>query len=263
MSILLIFPGFLGFLAGLLINYLSDVLPDSLHLGIPECQNQSCKNPYLWKDYLLFTRCRKCDRRRSLRTFLILALAISASLYVWFISPDRLGFALGMLMLAYLFLIAVIDFEHRLVLRTLSMAGFFLASLTGYLMHGWPSTIIGSVFGFSVMFIVYLFGTRVTRWIARKHNQQPGEVEEAFGSGDVTLAVILGLFLGWPRIWYGLLLGVSVLGIVVIPLAFILLFKRRVYRQELVYFPIGVPFILSTILLMYLPSLFSGLLPGY
>jgi prepilin signal peptidase PulO-like enzyme (type II secretory pathway) len=261
MNIYLIIPVLMGIFIGYLINYISDVFPHSLRLGIPECLNQACKKPYSWSDYLLFTHCRNCGQQRSLRAFLVLALAISAALYLWFKPPNRLGFAPGLLIMTYLFLVAVIDFEHRLILRTLSITGLVSTTLAGLLMHGWQSTVIGGMFSFGVMFTVYLMGTRVTRWIAKKHNQETGESEEAFGSGDVTLATILGLLLGWPLIWFGLLLGFFILGVRVIPLACYLFLRRRFHKQTLLYIPIGAPFILSTILLVYLPTLFSGLLP--
>jgi hypothetical protein len=94
-----------------------------------------------------------------------------------------------------------------------------------------------------------------------KQKQAPGNAQESFGSGDVTLAAIQGLCLGWPLIWVGLLFGFLILGLVVIPLALVLFLKRRFHRQGLVYIPIGVPFILSTILLVYLPAWISLLLP--
>lgn len=261
MNLLLILPVSLGFLTGYLINYLSDVLPDSLHLGIPECQNQACRKPYPWRDYLFLRACRECGQRRKLRTFLVLPLAIAAAFYLWFNPPVKLGFVLGMLLLTYLFLIAVIDFEHHLVLRPLSIIGLFLSTLAGFLLHSWQNTVIGGLFGFGVIFIIYLLGTRVTHWIAKKQNQKPGETEETFGSGDVTLATIQGLLLGWPLIWLGLLLGFLILGLVVIPLFCALLIKQRSQRHGLTYIPIGVPFIMSTILLVYLSPWISVLLP--
>ena len=258
----MIIPVLAGILIGYLINYLSDILPYSPRQILPTCANQECKQPYPWTDYLLLRCCRKCGKRQRVRTFLVLVLAMIASLYLWFRPPVKLGFALGLLALTYLLLIAVIDFEHRLILRPLSFAGLTLTVITGFLMHGWQSTLIGGLFGFGVMFIFYLFGILVTRRIAKKQNQDPKEAEEAFGSGDVTLATILGLFLGWPLIWFGLLLGVLLLGIGVIPIAAGLLIKRRSRKETLMmYIPIGPPFILGTILLVYLPNWITAVLP--
>jgi leader peptidase (prepilin peptidase) / N-methyltransferase len=260
-SILLLIPVLSGILTGYLINYLSDVLPDSLHFGVPACNNQACRSPYAWWDYLLFSRCRKCNQPRHLRTFLVPSLTLAATLYFWFEHPTRLGFAFELLMLSYLILIAVIDLEHRLVLSPLSMIGMVLSFLAGFLLHGLQSTFIGGVFGFTIMFIFYLLGNLVTRWIAKKRGLVPGQAEEALGFGDVTLASILGLFLGWPLIPLGLLLGAFFLGFAVIPLICVSYFRRHSNPHELMYIPLGWPFILGTILLVYLPSWISILFP--
>lgn len=261
MSISLIVPVLSGILTGFLINYVADVLPDSLRLGIPQCQNQACRTPYPCRDYLLFYRCRICAQPRRLRAFLVLPLAVSAALYVWYSPPARLGFALGLLMLVYLFLIGVIDIEHRLVLRPLSIIGFLLAALAGFLLHGWQKTAVGAVFGFSTMLFFYLLGTWVTRWIAKEYRQNPGETEEALGSGDVTLATILGLLLGWPLIWVGLLLGALILGFAMLPIAFGLFFRRHSNPRVLMYIPLGWSFILGAVILVYLPAWIAALLP--
>ena len=246
---------------GYLINYFSDEFPHSQRLAFPLCPNQACRHPFKWIDYLLLTRCRKCSRRRGFRTFLVFTLAISAALYLWFRPPFGLGFVPGMLILTYLFLVGVIDFENRLVLRTLSIAGLVLTTLAGFLLHGWKNTIIGGMFGFGVMFVIYLLGTRFSCWISKKRNLEPGKAEEVFGSGDVTLLMLLGLFLGWPLIGSGLLFGFFILGIFVIPFAFFLVISQRIQKLRLVYIPIGVPFILSTIILVYLPALIPALIP--
>ncbi len=187
---------------------------------------------------------------------------LAASVYLWMKPPLHLGFILGALALSYFLLVAVIDLEHRLILRPLSIGGVVLAGAMGYLMHGWKSTLIGSLFGFGVMFLFYLFGRLVTKSLARKLNQNPADAEEAFGSGDVTLATILGLFLGWPLIWFGLLLGVLLLGIGVIPLAIYLAVRRNLRKEAVhMYIPIGPPFILSAILLVFLPNWITTVIP--
>jgi prepilin signal peptidase PulO-like enzyme (type II secretory pathway) len=253
-------PVLLGILTGYWINYLADVLPDCQRLGIPRCQNQACRAPYSWKDYLLIRRCLNCGQPRRMRAFLVFVLALSSSLYIWFSPPARLGYALGLLILTCLVLIAVVDIEHRLLLRPLSIIGVLLAALAGFALHGWQSTAIGAVLGFSVMLVFYLLGTRVTRWIAEKKGRKPGEAEEALGSGDVTLSAILGLFLGSPLIWLGLLMGGLLLGVTIIPLACILYFKRRSDPHALMYIPLGWPFILGAILLVYFSAWITVLL---
>jgi leader peptidase (prepilin peptidase) / N-methyltransferase len=251
-----------GIALGYLINSLADVLPHSPSTTKPLCTNKECRQPQAWKDYLLFKRCSNCNKGHNVRSFLTPMLMLAASLYLWLKPTSHLGYVLGVLALAYFLLVAVIDLEHRLILRPLSIGGFVLAGTMGWLMHGWKSTLIGSLFGFGVMFLFYLIGRLVTKNLARKQNLNPAEAEEAFGSGDVTLATILGLFLGWPLIWFGLLLGVLLLGIGVIPLTIYLAVRRRLRKEALqMYIPIGPPFILSTILLVFLPNWITTVIP--
>ena len=279
----LLIPIFLGMLAGGLVNYLADVLPHTLdnecsaRLGRPLCLNPDCKAAFRWTDYLLLRRWRsirchpKCRRGRSLRTYATLVLAAALSVFIWFSPPHTLGYALGLLVLTYLLLVAVIDLEHRLILRPLSIAGLMLAAAAGLYVRGWQSTLIGGAAGFAIMFVFYLFGKLFTRWRARRaehslsldkaDNEPPNYGgEEALGSGDVTLATILGLLLGWPLIWFGLLLGILFSGVISLVIILALLLTRRYKMQAFNFFiPYGPFFILSTFLLIYAPMWMSRL----
>ncbi len=255
-------PILLAFLLAWLINYLADVLPGDLRLGLPVCQNPACRKAFTWKDYLLLRPCPECGKKRSVRSFIIILLTLAASLYCWFRPPLHLGYFLGFLMLAYLVLVAVIDLEHRLILRPLSITGLALAAVAGFIMHGWQSTLIGGGAGFIILYLFYLFGRLFTRWRARRLGQDPRDAEEALGSGDVTLATILGLFLGWPLIWFGILLGLLFAGFISLVVILVLMLARK-YRQQafMVFIPLGPAFILSTTLLVYLPNWISRMLP--
>jgi len=270
MDVWIFIPVFLGLLAGGLINYLADVLPHTLdnecsaRLGRPLCLNPDCKAAFRWTDYLLLRRWRsirchpKCRRGRSLRTYATLVLAAALSVFIWFSPPHTLGYALGLLVLTYLLLVAVIDLEHRLILRPLSIAGLMLAAAAGLYVRGWLSTLIGGAAGFAIMFALYLFGRLFARWRARRLGKTDNE--EALGSGDVTLATILGLLLGWPLIWYGLLLGILFSGIIGLVIILALLLTRRYKTQAFnVFIPYGPFFILSTFLLIYAPMWMSSL----
>lgn len=256
-------PVVAGILGAYLINYFSDVLPQSFHLGSPACTNLECKAQISWKDFLLMRRCSKCGKPRNLRTWTIFLLVISASLYLWVKPAQHLGYTLSLISFAYFILVAVIDLEHRLILRPLSIAGGVFATLAGFLMHGWKSMLIGGIAGFMILFAFYLFGTLFTRWRARRLGQDPKDAEEALGSGDVTLATILGLFLGWPLIWFGILLGLLFAGFISLIVILVLLISNR-YRQQalMVFIPLGPAFILSTTILVFLPNWITGWLPG-
>jgi leader peptidase (prepilin peptidase)/N-methyltransferase len=263
MSVFIILPILLGILVGLVVNYLADVLPFTLRLSRPVCTNPECRKPLAWTTYLLLRRCKNCSKPRGWRTFAVLMLCIISALFLWVDHPMKLGYALSLFLLAYLYLVALIDLEHRLILRPLSIAGLILTAATGTVLHGWFSTLIGGLAGFAIMYIFYLFGKLFTRLRARRLGQDPKETEEALGSGDVTLATILGLFLGWPLIWFGLLLGTLFAGFISLIIILAMVFTRKYKRQVfMVFIPFGPAFVLSTILLVYLPNWISSILPG-
>jgi leader peptidase (prepilin peptidase)/N-methyltransferase len=268
----LLIPIFAGLLSSWLINYLADVLPHTprlpaktqVHISRPLCLNPECKAAFRWTNYLLLRHCPKCGRGRGGRPYAVLLLAEGLSLFIWFSPPHTLGFALGLVVLTYLMLVAVIDLEHRLILRPLSIAGLILAALAGIYVRGWQSTLIGGAAGFGIMFLFYLLGTLFTRWraqrILRARRLGKADGEEALGSGDVTLATILGLLLGWPLIWFGLLLGILFSGVVGLCIILGLLLTRRYKTQAFnIFIPYGPFFILSTFLLIYLPMWMSKL----
>jgi leader peptidase (prepilin peptidase)/N-methyltransferase len=249
MDFSLLIPIFLGLLAGGLINYLADVLPHTLRLSRPLCLNPECKAAFRWTGYLLLRRCSKCGGGRGIRTYVVLILAEVLSIFIWFSPPHRLGFTLGLLVLTYLLLVTVIDLEHRLILRPLSLAGLILAALVGVYARGWQSTLLGGAAGFGIMFLFYLFGRLYTRWRTRRLDT--ADHEEALGSGDVTLGTILGLLLGWPGIGLGLLLGILAGGagsLVVI----LWMLARRNY-QALTAIPYAPFLILSAVVLLFGP----------
>jgi leader peptidase (prepilin peptidase)/N-methyltransferase len=270
MDFSLLIPIFLGLLAGGLINYLADVLPHTLRLSRPLCLNPECKAAFRWTGYLLLRRCSKCGRGRGIRTYVVLILAEVLSIFIWFSPPHTLGFTLGLLVLTYLLLVSVIDLEHRLILRPLSLAGLILAALAGISARGWQSTLIGGAAGFGIMFIIYLFGRLFTRWRAQRMLRarrlgkaprtsrdktaiEPSNYggEEALGSGDVTLGTILGLLLGWPGIGLGLLLGILAGGVGSLVVILWMLARRN--YQAFTAIPYAPFLILSAVFLLFGP----------
>jgi len=249
----IIIPSMLGLLAGWLINYLVDVLPDILRLGQPVCSNPACKEPLPWKDYLLLKGCHTCGKKRNLRTFVIILLAICTAFYLWLL--PQVPFWLGFPVMVYLIIVATIDIEHRLVLRPLSIAGLLLCAVAGIIIHGWLTTLIGGAAGFIIMWLLYMFGRLFSRRRARRMGLEQPDGEEALGSGDVTMATILGFLLGWPLIWGGLLLGILLAGAFSLLLVIILVVTKKYKEKALNFFIPYVPFfIVAAILLFYLPG---------
>lgn len=223
MNLLLIF--FLSVLAGWVVNYMSDVLPLTRRLSQPVCPH--CGTKFSWIDYLLLRPCAQCRQRRSRRAYLTQAILGLATFYLWFNPPRRLGFALAYVLLIYLAIVFVIDWEHRLILHPVSLGGAALGLGIGWHIQGLTATLLGGAVGFGSMFLLYYLGEVFTRYMSRRRGEPIEEV--ALGFGDVNLAGVVGLLLGWPVIIAGLLFailagGVASLGVILYMLV------RKQYR---------------------------------
>lgn len=250
----LILPIILGLLIGALVNYLSDVLPVTRRLSKPACPH--CQAHYTWADYLLLRRCRACARPRHWRAWLVLGVMAAFSVYIWLNPELRYGQVWGLLLLAYFGVVTVIDLEHRLILHPVSMAGLVLGLAGGALTRGWQDTLLGAAAGLGIMLVFYLLGALFARWRAKRMGSDDGE--EALGFGDVALATVLGAMLGWPLIWFGLLLGILLSGVFILLLMAGLLVTGK-YKTLSVYVAYGPYLVLSAVILLYFPFLLSGL----
>lgn len=261
MDFTLVIPLILGWAAGLFINYAADVLPFTRSFSQPACAQ--CGTPYAWSDYLLLRACRNCGETRSLRTWLVQILSTASFVYFWLVPSKALGIPLGMIVLIYFGVITVIDLEHRLILHPTSLFGAVLGLIVGTSIHtridgfwlGLGKSLLGGLFGFGVMFLLYQFGTLVARIRARRMQSagQADDEEEALGGGDVYLAGVLGLMLGWPFIWNALLLGVLLGGLISIVFLTALVVRRRYSSEALMTFiPYGPYFIISAFYLLFL-----------
>jgi len=260
MDITLLIPAVLGWIAGFFVNYASDVLPITRRFSQPACLN--CQTTFSWADYLTLRACHHCGTRRSLRTWIVQITAIASFLYFWLFPPIGLGLFLSLIVLTYFGLIIVIDLEHRLILHPTSRAGAVLGLITGTIVYSKvdaiPSAILtsvlGGIAGFGIMFILYQFGAFVARIRARRMQAagQGDDGEEALGGGDVYLAGVLGLMLGWPNIILGLTYGVLIGGFVSL-LAIIQLFIKRRYAENtmMTFIPYGPSLILGAFYVLY------------
>jgi prepilin signal peptidase PulO-like enzyme (type II secretory pathway) len=105
-------------------------------------------------------------------------------------------------------LVIVIDLEHRLILHVVTGPAAILMGLLGSLdaSRGPVKTVLGGAVGFLVVLGLFLLGGLFARLICRVRGQTLDEV--AFGFGDVTLAGVIGLAVGFPGIVVALTLGV-------------------------------------------------------
>lgn len=244
-KVVLTIPILLGLFAGAAINYLADVLPFTRRLSRPVCRH--CQSPFAAADYILIRPCKNCRKPRGARTPLILGAAVAALLYLWMSPPKLLGFYAGLILLTYFGVVLVIDLEHRLILHPTSWFGAALGLGIGTLAHGIVSTLIGGAFGYLLMLGLYYLGVAFRRFLSRRRGVEIEE--EALGFGDVNLAGVLGLALGWPLIWIGLLFGVLAGGVISLLLVLGMLALRR-YRAFTA-IPYAPFLILGAVLILY------------
>lgn len=196
----------IGLLVGGLINILADDLPARVRPRPPHCPR--CHHRYRPAGWLAIGRriqganCPECGlahRRRPLVVELSTLLVFAALPSL--ISPV-LDLAIYSAFIAILILIIVIDAEHRLVLHVVtfpSMAAALVASFVLSDSGPWLA-LVGGLVGFVFFFLAYLLGQRLFG---------PG----ALGFGDVTLATMMGLMLGFQRIFFALVLGILLAGL--------------------------------------------------
>jgi leader peptidase (prepilin peptidase)/N-methyltransferase len=260
MKVELVIPVLLGWLAGLLVNYLADVLPATRRLSGPRCLH--CQTPLSWRDYLTLRACRQCGRRRTLRTWTVQLLAAASFTYFWLFPRSGLGLPLSLIVLTYFGVIIVIDIEHRLILHSTSAFGAVLGLIAGTytfgkengLLTGALTSLAGGVAGFLIMFVFYKLGEVVARYRASKMRAagQAEDDEEALGGGDVFLSGVLGLMLGWPHILLGLTAGALIGGVGSLLIVLLYSIQKR-YRQNslTIFVPYGPFLVLGTFYVLY------------
>ncbi len=120
------------------------------------------------------------------------AYADAPNLWAWFVY------------VAALILITVIDVEHRLILFAVIVPAALFALLVAAIApengHTFGDYALGGAVGFGVFFALYLGGEVYAR--ARKLNVV------AFGFGDVMLAALSGLMLGWQAFIFAAFIAV-------------------------------------------------------
>lgn len=247
MNISIVVPILSGWLAALLVNYLSDVLPATRKLTNPTCQHCAAKKA--WTDYLLLKGCTVCGKARSWRTWLVQLFGVVASLYIWFVPPKGLNYWLGFILLIYLAVVFVIDVEHRLILHPVSYVGIVVGLIIGIILHGIQATLIGGAVGFGVMYLLYFMGVLFARRMARRQGETAIEEGDALGFGDVNLAGIVGLILGWPLISFGILAAILAGGVVSLLLILGMLLLKR--YQAFAAIPYAPFLILGVVLLLF------------
>jgi leader peptidase (prepilin peptidase)/N-methyltransferase len=247
----------LGWLSGIVVNYVTDVLPLRRRLTKPFCIQ--CDTDQSWINYLFWPRkCPVCSHSRGRRVWIVEGFYIGTSILVSLYPPDGLGYFLGMIVLAYFGVVVLIDLEYRLIMHPVSLFGAVLGLVVGIISVGWMKSLIGGVAGFGIMWLIYMLGILIIKMIDRARGRPVNDV--ALGFGDVNLSGVLGLMLGWPVILVSLVISILIAGLVSLVYIVIKLLTGRYHAFMAL--PYGPFLVFGAVILIYLRDLVIKLLGG-
>ncbi|HUP27582.1 MAG TPA: A24 family peptidase, partial [Chloroflexia bacterium] len=156
-----------------------------------------------------------------------------------------LSFAFHALYVAALLLVLVIDWKHRDIYFSVIAAGSLFALVGSLLLPGASiqSALIGAGVAGGFFLLAYLLAKLIFP-----------HIEEPLGAGDVWLALMMGLMLGFPNVVGALLIGPLLAGLAVLLL--LVLRKRKMGD----FIPYGVALCAASILFLVYPGPFADAL---
>ena len=228
-----VLSGVLGLCVGSFLNVLIYRWPNNMSIAKPNSHCPTCKYELRWYDnipvlsYLMLGgKCRSCKTHISFRyTAVELANTLLWLLCAFLFWQKSIPLACIYMVVCSIFIcIFFIDLEHKIILDRFQIALLVLgiASIFFDKDVAWGSHIIGGLGGFVVFYLIS-WGFEILRH------------KEGLGGGDVKLAGVVGLLLGWERLLLGLLIAT-------IPAAIILAILSRGKEGEEREFPFA-PFL--------------------
>ena len=229
-----ILAGVLGLCVGSFLNVVIYRVPAGIGLAKPNSHCPACKYELRWYDnipvlsYLLLGgKCRSCKARISPR-YVAVELA-NAALWLlcvlfWWEQSIALACIYALIFSVFLCVLCidvaqkVIYDRFQVILLLLSVASVFFDQD-----YGWLSHVIGGAVGFVFFYLVSLAFERVAG-------------EEGLGGGDIKLALVAGILLGWQRLLLALLVAT-------LPAAVIMSIRKRGAQGEERQFPFA-PFLI-------------------
>ena len=228
-----VLSGIFGLCVGSFLNVVIYRLPNKMSLAKPNSHCPTCKYELRWYDnipvlsyVMLGGKCRSCKTHISFRyTAVELANTVLWLLCTFLFWEKSIPLACIYMVVFSVFLcVFFIDLEHQIIFDRFQIILLVLgvASIFFDKDYGWLSHVIGGASGFALFYLI--------SWGFEKLCGKEG-----LGGGDVKLAGVVGLLLGWERFLLGLLLAT-------IPAAVIMLILSKGKRGESRQFPFA-PFL--------------------
>lgn len=230
-----VLSGLVGLCVGSFLNVVIYRIPQKMSLAKPNSHCPACQYELRWFDnipllsyMILGGKCRKCKTHIPFRyTAVELANTVLWLLCVFlFWEKSSLLACIYMVASSVFICVFFIDLEHQIIPDRFQIILLVLAVASTCLDtdFAWPSHVIGGVSGFAVFYLV--------AWSFEKLCGLDG-----LGGGDVKLAGVVGLLLGWERLLLGLLIAT-------IPASLIMLILLRVKKGVRQQYPFA-PFLVS------------------
>ena len=230
--LLIILFAILGLAVGSFLNVCIDRLPQNKSIVFPPSHCEACQHKLAAKDLIpvfsylrLRGRCRYCQASVPRRLFWVeLATALIFALLCWHYG---LSAELGVtIFYACLFIVIfVVDLEQGLILNKVVYPGMVVALLLALLPRPWltqwivtgiANAAIGGAIGFALFLLIAIASRGGMGW------------------GDVKLAALIGLATGFPLVFFSIIMGAILGGIVALALV---IAKKRKRRQTIPFGP--------------------------
>lgn len=218
-----VLSGILGLCVGSFLNVVIYRIPNKMSLAKPNSHCPSCKYELRWYDnipvlsyIMLGGKCRSCKTHIPFRyTAVELANMLLWLLCTFLFWEKSIPLACIYMIVSSIFIcVFFIDLEHQIIFDRFQIILLVLgiASIFFDKEFGWISHVIGGVVGFVVFYLI--------SWGYEKLCGKEG-----LGGGDVKLAGVVGLLLGWERLLLGLLIAT-------IPAAIIMMILSKNKTEE-------------------------------
>jgi leader peptidase (prepilin peptidase)/N-methyltransferase len=234
-----------GLMSGLVVNIVATRLAaDKPMLGWLTCT----RSPHplsLWQalpiaGYLLQRgRCSTCSKKLSPTYPLTEGTVALVFLLLFTLEGLGVSFFFHAVYAAMLILVLIMDWKHRDIYVSVISIGWAIALVGSFLLPG--VGVISALIGAGVAGGFFLAAYFMARLLFRK-------VEEPLGSGDVLLALMMGLMLGFPNVVGALVVGPLIAGAVAIAL----LITRRSSLGD--FMPYGVSLCIAAIIFLLNPG---------
>lgn len=214
MSVLhVIFALVYGLIVGAVANALADELPYRRKPAMPRYPDGERRTGVLMSGLLTFLSGKRASSqghllewRHPLTEFLAIGLTLWTLNATVVYDMSLIQIIFWLIYVAFFTLVVVIDMEHHLILFVVIIP-FVAVALADALFTGLqPETLIealiGGAVGYGIFFILFNGGAFFAYVMGRLRGQDIREV--AFGFGDVMLAGVVGLILGWKAFLFAM-----------------------------------------------------------